>query len=197
MATPRFSSNYGIDRIFNILQIVNKFAISGTEEEKLAAQNFAEKPIQYLLNGLDDVLIKDKKSISGNEEVRARLRALAEIQNMFSNSFSNFSVLTPEGNRVFEHFMDSTLTRRMAAINKVDNFTELTSDTVDINKRYRHMRWLNDNNNPHAKYSVLLNSLFGTIHSHHKAFAYNYGEYINDFNNKKLVGSVVKVWTGR
>jgi hypothetical protein len=44
---------------------------------------------------------------------------------------------------------------------------------------------------------VLLNSLFGTIHSHHKAFAYNYGEYINDFNNKKLVGSVVKVWTGR
>jgi hypothetical protein len=160
MATPRFSSNYGIDRIFNILQIVNKFAVSGTEEEKLAAQNFAEKPIQYLLNGLDDVLIKDKKSISGNEEVRARLRALAEIQNMFSNSFSNFSVLTPEGNRVFEHFMDSTLTRRMAAMNKVDNFTELTSDTVDINKRYRHMRWLNDNNNPHAKYSVLLNSLF-------------------------------------
>jgi hypothetical protein len=44
---------------------------------------------------------------------------------------------------------------------------------------------------------VLLNSLFGTIHNHYKAFAYNYGEYINDFNNKKLIGSVVKVWTGR
>ena len=160
MSKPRFASAYGIDRIFNILQIVNKFAISGTEEQKLAVEEFALKPISFLLNGLPDVLLADVKAVSGNEEVRARLRTLAEIQNMFSNSFSNFSVLTPEGNRVFEHFMDSTLTRRMAAMNKVDNFTELTSDTVDINKRYRHMRWLNDNNNPHAKYSVLLNSLF-------------------------------------
>ena len=157
---PRFSSTYGIDRIFNILQIVNKFAVSGTQEQKDAAEQFALNPISYLLNGLPKELLADVSSVSGNEEVRARLRTLAEIQNMFSNSFSNFSVLTPEGNRVFEHFMDSTLTRRMAAINKVDNFTELTSDTVDINRRYRHMRWLNDNNNPHTKYSVLLNSIF-------------------------------------
>jgi len=160
MATPRFSSNYGIDRIFNILQIVNKFATSGTEDQKLAAEEFARKPVAYLLNGLPEVLLADVKAVSGNEEVRARLRTLAEIQNMFSNSFSNFSVLTPEGNRVFEHFMDSTLTRTMAAINKVDNFTELTSSTVDINNRYRHMRWLSDNNNPYTKYSVLLNSIF-------------------------------------
>lgn len=160
MSKPRFASAYGIDRIFNILQIVNKFAISGNEEQKLAVEEFTRKPISFLLNGLPDVLLADVKAVSGNEEVRARLRTLAEIQNMFSNSFSNFSVLSPEGNRVFEHFMDSTLTRRMAAINKVDNFTELTSDTVDINKRYRHMRWLNDNNNPHTKYSVLLNSIF-------------------------------------
>jgi len=160
MSKPRFSSTYGIDRIFNIIQIVNRFAVSGTEEQKLAAEEFARNPVKYLLNGLPNELLNDKESISGNEEVRARLRTLAEIQNMFSNSFSNFSVLTPEGNRVFEHFMDSTLTRNMTAINKVDNFTELTSNLVDINNRYRHMRWLSNDNNPFTKHSVLLNSIF-------------------------------------
>ena len=41
------------------------------------------------------------------------------------------------------------------------------------------------------------NSLFGNIHKHYKKFGYNYNEYINDFNGKKFVEPVVKVWTGR
>jgi len=46
--------------------------------------------------------------------------------------------------------------------------------------------------------SVLsIKSLFGTISSHYKNFSYNYNEYINDFNHKKFVEPVVKVWTGR
>jgi hypothetical protein len=40
-------------------------------------------------------------------------------------------------------------------------------------------------------------SLFGNIMNHYKAFGYNYDEYIQDFNNKKICGSFVKVWTGR
>ena len=32
---------------------------------------------------------------------------------------------------------------------------------------------------------------------HHKAFSYNYNEYLQDFNNKKSYEPFVKVWTGR
>jgi hypothetical protein len=41
------------------------------------------------------------------------------------------------------------------------------------------------------------NSLFGSIFSHYKNFGYHYNEYINDFNQKRFVEPVVKVWTGR
>jgi hypothetical protein len=40
-------------------------------------------------------------------------------------------------------------------------------------------------------------SLFGRITVHYKSFEYYYPEYWNDFQNKKIVHSVVKIWTGR
>jgi len=40
-------------------------------------------------------------------------------------------------------------------------------------------------------------SLFGSILKHYKGFSYNYDQYIEDFNNKKVPHSFVKVWTGR
>lgn len=42
-----------------------------------------------------------------------------------------------------------------------------------------------------------IKSFFGEIRYHHKSFGYHYSEYQNDFNNKKIVHSVVKIWTGR
>jgi hypothetical protein len=47
---------------------------------------------------------------------------------------------------------------------------------------------------PNLKYTP---SLFGNIHKHHKAFGYNYNEYLNDFKNKRAYEPFVKVWTGR
>lgn len=44
---------------------------------------------------------------------------------------------------------------------------------------------------------VSINSLFGSIFNHYKNFGYHYNEYISDFNQKKFVEPVVKVWTGR
>jgi len=40
-------------------------------------------------------------------------------------------------------------------------------------------------------------SLFGNILKHYKGFSYNYDQYFEDFNNKKVPHSFVKVWTGR
>jgi hypothetical protein len=40
-------------------------------------------------------------------------------------------------------------------------------------------------------------SLLGNIMNHHRAFNYNYDDYIKDFNHKKIYGTITKVWTGR
>jgi hypothetical protein len=40
-------------------------------------------------------------------------------------------------------------------------------------------------------------SLFGDIFKHYQSFSYNYDEYIEDFNKKKVPHKFVKVWTGR
>jgi hypothetical protein len=40
-------------------------------------------------------------------------------------------------------------------------------------------------------------SVFGNIHRHHRAFKYNYNNYLQDLNKKKACGPFVKVWTGR
>jgi hypothetical protein len=42
-----------------------------------------------------------------------------------------------------------------------------------------------------------IKSLFGNIMKHHKSFKYTYNDYINDFNNKKIYGILIKIWTGR
>ena len=42
-----------------------------------------------------------------------------------------------------------------------------------------------------------IKSIFGRIHKHHRAFKYNYDEYLQDFQNKTAHEKFVKVWTGR
>jgi hypothetical protein len=42
-----------------------------------------------------------------------------------------------------------------------------------------------------------IKSLFGEIRYHYKSFKYNYPEYSDDFKKKKIVHSIVKIWTGR
>lgn len=44
---------------------------------------------------------------------------------------------------------------------------------------------------------VKLNSLFGDIMKQPRAFSYNYDDYNNDLNQKKVIHPFVKVWTGR
>jgi len=43
----------------------------------------------------------------------------------------------------------------------------------------------------------VLPSFYGDIRTHHLSFGYNFDQYMNDFNNKIIHGTIVKVWTGR
>ena len=49
------------------------------------------------------------------------------------------------------------------------------------------------------EYPILtkFNSLFGDILKKHRAFDYNYDQYINDISHKRIIHPFIKVWTGR
>ena len=160
-----FGTTFGVDRMYEIIKKVNK---SNSSDAFL----FKKDPLTYLLNGLPTSLRDNEEE---SEEVRGRIRALAEIQNAFSDSYSNFSVQTPEGNRVWEHMVDNTITRIVTAINHAKNWQELTTSEADPNGRFKHMRWLNEENNTLSPFSKLLNSIFDL-----DQMSDTYGEKISD-----------------
>ena len=160
MEKPAFAKVYGVDYIFSLLKMINDAAKSEDPKKVAAAREFSRNPIKYLMDGLPEDL---RESAENTEDVRTRLRGLAEINIKFSDNYANFSVLSPERNRVWEHFLDSTLTRTMGALNKAKSFKDLIDEDeemFDIDGKFRHMRWLKDSNNPHIKHSVNMNSIF-------------------------------------
>jgi hypothetical protein len=163
--TTPFSTTFGVDRMYEVIKKVNKSASSD-------AFLFKKDPLTYLLNGLPESL-RDNQAQS--DEVRGRIRALAGIQNAFSDSYSNFSVQTPEGNRVWEHMVDNTITRIVTAINYADNWQQLTTAEADPNGRFKHMRWLNESNNTLSPFSKLLTSIFDL-----DPMSSTYGQKISD-----------------
>ena len=152
-----FSSRYNIDFIFDVIRLVHLAGKADDLGLNAAAAQVKQNPLTYLLNGLPKAI---EEAAGKDTNVKTRVRTLAELQNRYSDGYSNFSVLTPEKNRVWEHFLDNTITRVITAINMADNWQQLTTDDADPNGRFKHMRWLNEANNPASQFSVLLNSLF-------------------------------------
>ena len=184
-----FSNRFGINRILSVLKQVNKATDQGAIDE------FRRTPLTFLLNGLSYDLRIDK---SETEEMKTRIRVLAELQNMYSDSYSNFSVLSPERNRVWEHFLDNTITRVVTSLRKAENWEELTSDEADPNGIFKHMRWLSENNNTFSNFSKLLNTVF-----YLDPLSKNYGKkkpdanlVLNNVAGTQLVGKSYDETTG-
>jgi hypothetical protein len=153
---PFFVNKYGLDMMWEALKIVN-IALNSNEKYKVdAAKKVKADPIGFLSDGLPKELIG-----AGNPlDVKFKIRMLATLQNKFSNNFSNFSLYNPEMNRIFEHFLDNTVTRNILAINNAENWSQLTEDDADPNGDFKHMRWLGFQNNPATQFSVILKSIF-------------------------------------
>ena len=142
--------NFALDHGLNIMLDAIKVVNSSTNE--LLKDEFRRNPLKMLREGLPVELRRDK---SESLDVQSRIRILAEIQNEFSDGFSNFSVLNAERNRVWEHFVDNTITRTITSINKAETYQELTES-----EEFKHMHWLAKKNNTLAPFSQLLNSVF-------------------------------------
>ena len=153
-----FSSSYNIDFIYNNVRMVHLAGKSDDIGLQAAAAEFKRNPLYYLLNGLPDAI--SKAAGDRATDVKTKVRALAELQNRFSDGYSNYSVLTPEKNRVWEQFLDNTITRIITSLNRAQNWQQLTMDEADPNGRFQHMRWLAEQNNPASEFSVVINSIF-------------------------------------
>jgi hypothetical protein len=175
----KFSSAYQLNLMLDTIKIVHK-ASKTTDVRKIAkAEEFKRNPLKYLQEGLPKELrtFEQKKG-----DVQSKLKALAVLQNTFSDGYSSFSVMTPEGNRVWEQFLDNTITRITTSINLAETWQELTNDKADPDGRFKHMRWLSQANNTFSQFSVLLNSVF-----YLDELSPNYGQkrkVLNPENNK-------------
>ncbi len=152
-----FARAFQLQMIYDIIKKVNSASFSTDYAQVAGAEEFKRDPLTYLMKDLP-VGLRDKTG--KKQDVRTRMRMLAELQNFYSDGYSNFSVLSPEGNRLWEQVVDNTVTRIVTSINQANNWFELTEDFADPNGRFKHMRWLADKNNPYSAHSVLLNSVF-------------------------------------
>ncbi len=156
MENPFFINEFGLDRMFEMIKLTN-IALNSTNKDKVeAAKKVKADPIHFLTEGLPKEIVGETVDTS----VKFRIRMLATLQNKFSDSYSNFSLYNPELNRIFEHFLDSTVTRNMLFINKAENWSQLTNNDADITGEFKHMRWLAFENNPATMHSQILKSIF-------------------------------------
>ena len=145
-----FALDYGLNLMLDAIKEVD--AAKNDRNTELLKDEFRRNPLEILRKGLPVELRADKEK---SLDVQSRIRLLAEIQNEFSDGYSNFSVLNAERNRVWEHFVDNTITRVITSINKAESYQELTQS-----EDFKHMHWLSKKNNTLAPFSQLLNSVF-------------------------------------
>ena len=155
--TLNLSNAFRLPLVFETIKTVHAASKSTDFAKVGAAETFKHDPLTGLIKGLPDVL---KQSGEQSTDIASSIKILAELQAQFSDGYSNFSVLSPEGNRIWEQVVDNTITRVVTSINHASSWQELTRDQADPNGKYKHMRWLSEENNPHSKWSVLLNSIF-------------------------------------
>jgi len=146
---PKFGRNYGVDHIFNSIRAT---VLSSNTDGRFLRAN----PIKYIMEGVvKNSDISDKLTVSNT-----RIKKLAKLQTANSDKYSNFSALSPEGNRVWEHFLDSSITRIITSINHASSWQELTRTDADPHNKFQHMRWLSEDINTYSLYSQLLGSVF-------------------------------------
>jgi len=163
----KFVKSAGVGYIFGVVKMAHRAANSNNPQLQAAATTFAKNPLYYLQNGLPEIIEKEYNN-GRQTSVKGRLEFLATIQNRFSDGFSNYSVLSPEKNKVWEHFVDNTVTRIVTSLNHAKSWQELTNqgadpqvlEQADPNGKFLHMRWLSTAINSQSKYSVLLNAMF-------------------------------------
>lgn len=138
--------------------IVNNIAyLNNVVEEKLQIKN----PVEVLTTnkvGLRIILNNGKRE-SRNIPVKGQrgfIDAIARIEIENSNRFSSTMKVTPSGELQSEIAKGSSISRSNTAMQIVSNRNDFSNPDGNA----AHMTHLNDKNNPQAKHSIIVNSLY-------------------------------------
>jgi tetratricopeptide (TPR) repeat protein len=123
--TLNVTTAFKLTLVFDTIKLVHQAAQSTDFNKVAAAETFKKDPLSGLIKGLPKELREDEKQ---SNDIRSSIRILAELQTQYSDGYSNFSVLSPDGNRVWEQVVDNTITRVVTSINYAKTWQELTSD---------------------------------------------------------------------
>lgn len=140
---------------------------------------------------------KDKENINNIIRIVGHLK---NNYNLYPKIYDNTNVILGLDNGKYnicfgcQCFINLKFLERLELKYKISNLVNAVRCRVDRCSLERVMGLLFNEEYQQLKY---IKSFFGEIRYHHKSFGYHYPEYYNDFNKKKIVHPVVKIWTGR
>ena len=147
------------------LKFLNAIGVNLTNNEDILDKLENDRKFQYVIiylynrlvalknegkyiNSLRDIFTDD----DSQKTLAARYNDLLNLEARYGDTVSNFMVLNAESKVQFEHTLNSTLTRIIYEVNKVNSFEQLIS--------MPHMAYLDPAINPATKNSKMLASLF-------------------------------------
>lgn len=146
------NENYtAVTYLHSALSRINYFNSSKEAGSKITINS----PIDFLRNELKNVTTKDSK---GNTTLlhkgeSSNIEKLLNIEGNNSGKYSNNSVENVNGDSVFDLSLNNTVTKQFAELNAAGkNYTDIIGKP--------HMAHLDFRNNPAAKYSIWMNSMF-------------------------------------
>ena len=146
------NENYtAVTYLHSALSRINYFNSSKEAGSKITINS----PIDFLRNELKNVTTKDSK---GNTTLlhkgeSSNIEKLLNIEGSNSGKYSNNSVENVNGDSVFDLSLNNTVTKQFAELNAAGKtYTDIVGKP--------HMAHLDFRNNPAAKYSIWMNSMF-------------------------------------
>ncbi len=140
----------------------------------------------------------DKENLQNLLRISSRLKNNLYLKNKLNGNEVNILGLNQKDNFNLcfgvQTYINLNFLERLEAKYKITNLISVINSRTDRCGLERIMGLLFN-----EEYPLLYKrgSLFGNIMNHHRAFNYNYDEYLQDFKSKKAYEPFVKVWTGR
>lgn len=158
------SEYYGLPYIYDIVKDLAEIKENPQKSSKEALEvlkKFQLDPIATLRGTIPEKIIK---SLKGKEVNQSNImNRLAELQIKFGLETSNAGVMNAAGDIVYTYVQDFSISRKVDALNNVENLTDCWTTNEDgnpVDARYKYMSYLDPKRNSFTLRSQILKSVF-------------------------------------
>ena len=156
---------YGLQYLYTMVKDFASIQAKGTNSSQEALDvlaKFTGNPLSVFQMKIPGKMLPSLKVDTVYQ--KSAIKRLAELQGRYGFDTSNYSVLNPEGNLVNEFTDDSSISRKVDAINRANNIKDLWANKTDRENQLRYMSYLDPAINSFVNKNRLqtLNSIFAT-----------------------------------